>query len=361
MKKIISVLFVISVLLLCACGQNGDASVKASDAAPQQTPAAAAEPPAPTASPEPETEPAAVKLFRLPAVLCTLKRGDTVEVIGEADKGFEEYLTVKFGDKYGLVEKQFLRMEGAAEYEPWTGYTKQETGLHSTYYLNDEKPLAVPVNTELRIIDEFEGCYLAEYDGKQYTVPTEAVGKARFYAYEGDPSGDFGGAAPDIDGGDMYLGIAMHVEQSGTVSGKASVRLNGTPLILGIFERGEEVSVLKKDTKLCTLRIFGVEAETESRFIRPKDEKPYESWTGYAVSGAKLHADPWLSRGGTALTVNSALEVLEDLGDCYMVRCQKGEGFMAKPDVNREKAYVYDGGSGGGYGGSSEPWTEPAL
>lgn len=68
---------------------------------------------------EPETEYVTAQVNGIPAVLATLSRGDTVDVVDTFDA---KHFVVKLDVGYGLVEKKLVHPEGEAEYEPWTGY-----------------------------------------------------------------------------------------------------------------------------------------------------------------------------------------------------------------------------------------------
>lgn len=361
MKKIIIFMLILSLVMLCACSKGRDvpAVAEAPAAAAEAQPAAAATAPEQPETEEaealPETEKARVKTFSLTAVLEWLNRGDQVEIIGEAKEGYEDYVIVRSGESYGLVEKQFLRFEGEEDYKERKGYIQGSTKLYTGWFRNDTETVNVGLNTEIKIIDEFEGCYLVEYKGMEYIVSSEMVASAPYAPSSG--SGSSSGSSKD--GGEISMPqLALFIDQRGSPKGTATVRLDGTPLIIGIFDRGEELEVIGTEGDLCRLLVFGHQAETEARFVCFDGEAAFEEFTKYTLSGAKLYSNPWLAGRGQKLQMNTELKVLEDLGDCYMVSGGELQGYITKEDLTDQRSY-YSGGSDSGSGSSG--WTEPAL
>ena len=142
MKKTIALILLLSLTFLCACGE-ATAPAPVPTAEPTVEPTAE---PTPTPVPTPETEEAEVIALEAPAVMARLDRGDSVELMGKEIR-YMDYYIVKSDKGYGLMHKQFLRLENEEEYESWTGYAMSNIVRPSSPSLN-------PRPKEMRSVEE---------------------------------------------------------------------------------------------------------------------------------------------------------------------------------------------------------------
>lgn len=101
----------------------------------------------------------------------------------------------------------------------------------------------------------------------------------------------------------------------------AIVQADGIPAILFFLNREEQVTVTKKlDEKNSLVETEHGSGIIETQLLRFPWEPEYESWIGYARSGAALHKDYELhSEPLKTLTLNTKVLVLDEFEDCYLV------------------------------------------
>lgn len=366
MKRIAAVCLCLAILLLAGCAGT---PVPAPTATPTPTPAPE---PTPTPTPEPETDGASVVTLDATAVLAVLERGEQVLIEGE----WEEYYVVEAAAGRGYVEKRLLARDSEPEYEPWTGYAVSGAEVYLNYRLSGAPERVLDTNTEMTVLADLGDCYLAELEGSLGYVPAEMVSSSRIeyhnYYYGGGGGSSGGGSSGGADGGDISLGYsvggvipAVCLSSSAGQGGTARVTAVSAELIAAFFQRGDKVRVFSQDDESCTLYIDGEFACVYRRCILMDSEEPYNSWAGYAASGAALHGSSYLNDSPVQLALNTELTVLADLGGFYLVSVSDGSmGYLIYEHVSETPiVYNYYGGSGGGGGGSSGggEWTEPVL
>ncbi len=342
--------------------------------APAPAPSSAPEPvttPELTEAAEPDTVAGYIKGIDADVVLAVLNRGDTVEYMGDV-KGLYGYSIVKHGELFGLVERRFIRLDYEENCEEWTGYSCSGAILYEDIDLDVELEM-LRFNTEVTVVDEFDECYFVRIGDKQGFVKTRAISRTANSAYSN--GGDDGGDDTGADGGDIVLccggsfvagavPLAVTVDQEGICYGKATVRLDGTKLLAGLFEYGDEVRVLSIDGATARIYIYGTEATADSRCIRLETEEKYQPWEAFVGSEGWTYTGlDLLGKSKSRLMLNSTVEVLEVLGSMYLVRVNGELFYMTETGVSETKIPIsYSGGgdSGDADGGNSG-WTEPML
>lgn len=90
----------------------------------------------------------------------------------------------------------------------------------------------------------------------------------------------------------------------------------------------------------------------EKRLVRLDGEAPYETWSGYARSGAKLYGNYHLLPGDEReLGTNTVLEIVDDLDGCLVVRMDDAIGYIPEAKVSKSYIKYSSGGSSGQDGG----------
>ena len=156
------------------------------------------------------------------------------------------------------------------------------------------------------------------------------------YIEAGDtvPASDAGNGLIAVENGFVESKWVYFFRVSGTL--KAKYR---TEVFVRRLELGEKVEVLSVDGDIAKVKVDGVEAEVETRFLRMKGEERFESFIVYTRPGNSFREDPWL-RHLHVITFrsNTELTVLEAVGEnCYLVEVNgvylysTGESFSLTP------------------------------
>ena len=136
---------------------------------------------------------------------------------------------------------------------------------------------------------------------------------------------------------------------------EATVITDRTVALFLTANRGDELEVVGEfDEKHYAVKIEAGYGLVEKRLLRMEGEEEYKSWDGYSVSNGlfctNYRLDP---KDSKTLTLNTAVKVLDDLEECYVVSYGDSIGYMQKSHVNNYYT-VYTpptGGGGGGNGG----------
>lgn len=313
-----------------------------------EAPTEATEPPteAPT---EPEGQPGAV-LYDGTQVLCALlNREDTVQILGEE----EEYYRIATENGEGLVEKRLIRAEGQEAYAPHDGYASASAPFYDNYHLVGEATI-LNLNTKLQVLEDLGGCMLVRCgEILGYMAPDRIM--AYPYTYQGGGNNNGGGA----DGGDISLSAPREdyrVSLLSTVT-SGTVLADGAEVIADTLDAGTKVLVTEAGEETATLWLDGRFVTVPRALIALEGDPAYESWNGYAVYQAKAYSSCWLTAPETkALTINTPIEVIGDLGWCYAVRLEGAVFFMEKTAVSTYP--IQTGGNNNSGGGD---WTPPAM
>lgn len=406
MKRWIALL--LSVLLLLTAGCSKQQPTPATEATQHTT--VPTEQTVPPTEPLPQTEDATILADQVPAVLAILTRGDTVEVVEEFD---EKHHTVKTEYGYGLVEKQLLAMPDDEAYEPWTGYSYWNKNVYDNYRLSGAPIQILHLNTEIQVLDQLDGCAVVKVgditgfmkleDISKWMIRQESSAGAEDsgsggYSGGGSGSGSAGGGSNSggggsgggQDGGDISLQFHSQfvflssIKQEGTATGQATVKADGTEVVLGYFERNDTVQVVTESgfaedwEGYATVMIDHFYAHVSEALIQRKGEEAYAQWDGYAKYRTTVYDNLYLMGEGKVLRTNTVVHVAADLGTCYLVSVDDEFGYIEKTMVSEQKNVVYSapaepdndsysgGGenTGGGGSGSSTPvqeWSDPVL
>ena len=366
MKRTITAILCIVMLLFCGCGRQEAIPAPAPTEAPEATEAPKpVETPAPTEELTVKTETGYTRLFSTPAILTYLDRGTQGEIIGEQDN----YYLFKTEEYCGYVEKGLLYTENDKPFEPFNLFLNQGVKVYPNYHLYGEELMTIETPVNVPVLADLEDCFEVEVDGVVGFV--DASVRVKYFYYDGFSGG---GGGYDNDGQDIpvkangndgarLMKLAYVAPKSGESMGRAETKVDCTELILALYELGEEIAVINEKDGVCRVSVDGIETEMPRRFVRMEDEKPYESWEGYAAAGAKLFNSIYLLGAHTSLPVNEELTVLDEFDTCYLVKVNRtGEmGYVALDCVGKELHVLYDYAGGGGGGGGGPEWTDPLL
>lgn len=342
MKKRVAILFVLILLAASGCAKKPPEETLPADTVPETT-APAAE------GTVPELMYATAEVNGIPAVLATVSRGDTVEVVESFD---EKHYVLKLEAGYGLVEKNLVRMTTEPAFEAWTGYAYHNATIYDNYRLAGEPVQKLSTNTQVEVLDDLGWCYLVSYDNTSgYMTPESLAGKpiSNGGKEKSSPNGEEAQPAGGEDGGEIYLRFQGKVTllstitpQKGAVSGKAQVLADGTEVVLGYFDRGDRLPLLAQETAAegyRTVYLDGLTASVSEAYILLEGEQSFSSWEGSSKYNAALYDDFWmLGSPSDRLNSNTKVQVLYELENCYLVEAEGATGYLAKDKVTPAEA-----------------------
>lgn len=370
MKRILAILLCFA-LILAGCGakkpepteskETESVTVPATTQAPTEEPTTV---PTETEPPVPETVSGTALADHTDVVLMTVDRDSTVEIAGEYD---DVYYIVKTEQGYGLMEKRLIRLEGAEAYEQWSGYAVYNAKVYNNYHLLPDDVQTLNMNAQVKVLDSLGGYLVVQVEETVGYMRESEV--SRYYI---NPAPAGGGNTGGADGGDISLrnqggiiGLYTFVPQSGEVTGKGTVLVNGAEIILGWFDRENSVAIINEEgfaeAKEGWYAVYhdGLYGYVRQSLILKDDEEAYTEWDGFAKYQAPLYDNYYLTGEAVSkLTANASVHILADLGNCYLVTSAETTGYMAKDQVS--DTYISYGGGGGG-GNTGGDWTPPAL
>lgn len=133
-----------------------------------------------------------------------------------------------------------------------------------------------------------------------------------------------------------------------------TAQVDETPAVLMLLSAGDTVDVVDEYDE----RHFVVKTEdgyglVEKPLVRTAEAEAFETRTGYARYKTELHDDLRLSGEPVqVLKTNAKLEILEDLGWCYLVRWEDTVGYVATGNVSNSP--IKGGGGGGNSSGGAD-------
>ena len=364
MKKRIFAILICIVLVLAGCRSNVPEDITTTEptTVPGTTQPTTQPPttepttiPTETEPPVPQTLAATALADRTEVILTTLDRDAVVEIVGEYEA---DYYIVKVAEAYGLMEKRLVRMEGTEAYGSWTGYAVSQAKVYTHYHLLPQGAKTLKMNAKVTVLEKLGGTLVVETEsGLGYMREKEV---SRNYI---QPS-----TSGSADGGDIVLGgiggnmnLSNFVSQSGDVSGKGTVLAEEAEVILGWFDRGERVAIIDEDGFLTEKEGWygiyheGLYGYVRQSLLRKDGEEAYTQWNGFAKSQAQLFDNHYLTGEPVGkLSANAGVQILEDLGHCYLATSGDHTGYIAKDMVSETKINYSSGNTGG-------DWTPPAL
>ena len=143
---------------------------------------------------------------------------------------------------------------------------------------------------------------------------------------------------------------------------EGTILADHVPAILAVFSRGDTLDVVGEyDESHYVVQLENGYGLVEKQLLAMANDPAYETWTGYARWDAKIYDNYRLT--GTpvqALSTNTRVEVLDDLGECLVVRVGDITGFVSAKTVSKypipsggSDSDSGSGGGGGSGGGSS--------
>lgn len=212
------------------------------------------------------------------------------------------------------------------------------------------------------VLEDLGGCYLIEFDGQQGYVRSEQISDTRLKSGGG---GGSGGA----DGGDIVLGASgsgleivrlgiLHSEQETSMAFSAcsgTVLADVVEAYRLLMNRGDAVKVISEEEgDLSRVLVDGQIGLVDPRFLRLDTEGAYVKWDGYARNRARFYHNYRMIGEPESLRQNTSLQILEELGDCYLVEMDGMTGYIPLDEVSKTKIQSSGGGGGG-------EWTDPVL
>lgn len=390
MKKYIIALLVLVLVLCAGCGKQAPAETEVPTTSLIEMPAETMDPPTIEETiPVPELKMAVAMVDDTPAILDTLMRDDIVNVVGEYD---EDHYVIKTEEGYGLVKKEYLRDANEPAYEVWTGYAYWNAEVYDNLYLTGEPAQNLKTNTKVEVLDDLGYCYVVRVDDTVAFMSKTRISKWAFSSGGGSGSNSGGGSSGSgggggstgQDGGDISLRfqgnitLLAAIEQSGDVIGQAVVLADGTEVILGYFNRGEEIPMVVEEgfaenwDGYVTVYLNGLYAYVPQMLVLTEGTEGYEAWDGYSRwNGVVYDNFHLLGEPIDKLYTNVKIHVIAELENCYLVEVNEITGYMSKDVVSQTKLSTGGGSSNsssssgessssGNSGGGSE-WTPPAL
>lgn len=390
MKKYIIMLLALALLLCVGCKKQEPAPTEAPTTAPVET---TVPPTTEETVSIPELNTGTALVDDTPAILNTLMRDDVVDVVGEYD---EDHYVIKTEKGYGLVKKELLRLKGEAAYEVWTGYAYWNAEVYDNLHLTGEPAQKLKTNTKVEVLDDLGYCYVVRVEETEGYMNKSRLAKWPFSSGGGNSgsggggsssgSGGGGGGSTGADGGDISLQfqgnivLLAAIEQSGDVTGQAAVLADGTEVVLGYFDRGEEIPMVAEDgfaenrEGYVTVYLDGLYAYVPQELVLTQEAEVYEAWDGYSRWNGVVYDNFYLLGDPIdKLYTNIKVHVIAELENCYLVEVNDVTGYMSKEVVSQTRISTGGGNSdsggsggggnsgGGGSSGGGAEWSPPAL
>ena len=120
--------------------------------------------------------------------ICLLVRGDEVKVTSCDGNTAAIWLGEAL---YAQIPRFLVKLEGDADYESWTGYSRWNGIIYEEYQMDTEK-VKLSTNKQVTVLDEVNGCYVVEYEGQTGYMDPEKVSKKKIVSNPGN-GGNGGG------------------------------------------------------------------------------------------------------------------------------------------------------------------------
>lgn len=132
-------------------------------------------------------------------------------------------------------------------------------------------------------------------------------------------------------------------------------------LVIATVNRGDTVEIAGElDDTYYIVKLENGYGLLEKRLLRPEGEAEYETWAGYAKSGA-MFCDNYhlISLGAQKLSQNTKLTVLDQMGDTCLVQVDETIGYLPLSKIS--KTYIKSSGSSSSDGGDISLSNQPGL
>ena len=385
MKKYILILSLLVLLLCAGCTRQKPTQTEMPAEAPAETEVS---PTVAQTVPVPELHMGSALVDDTPAILDTLMRDDVVDVAGAYDK---DHYVIKTDLGYGLVKKRLLRLEGEDAYEVWTGYAYWNAEVYDNLHLAGEPVQKLQTNARVEVLDDLGYCYVVRVEETEGFMNRSGLTKWPISSGGSGDSGSGGGSggsggSAGADGGDISLwfrgGIVplAAIEQKGDVTGQATVLADGTEVVLGYFDRDEEIPMVaeegfaEKREGYVAVYLDGLYAYVPQNLVVTGDDKANEAWDGFSRWNGIIYDNFYLLGDPIdRLNTNVKVRVVAELDNCYLVEVNEVTGYMSKETVSKTRIPTGGGNSdsggtggagnsgGSGNSGGAAEWSPPVL
>lgn len=141
----------------------------------------------------------------------------------------------------------------------------------------------------------------------------------------------------------------------------ATALADHTALVLAWVNREDTVQIVGEfDETHYIVQLDSGYGLIEKRLVRTEGEAAYETWSGYAKSGA-MFCDNYhlISLGAQKLSKNAKLTVLDQMGDTCLVQVDEAIGYLPLSKIS--KTYIKSSGSSSSDGGDISLSNQPGL
>lgn len=362
-------------LLLSGCGQQ-ESPPDRTTAAEESTEASTA--PAETTAPQPACKDITVMGENIPLVRFFLDEGEQVEVTGYRDA----LARVTARGEEGFVEKQYLRFPDET-FGQFTGYARWNTGLYGAPSCLGEPLQTLNTNAKLEVLEELDNCYYVNIDDQKGYVAKDGVSKWAIQSQPAEESGSGNGggggsssggssSSGSKDGGDITMleRGSLVLLADAVKTGTARVKVPGTPMVTRNCLPGESLQMVVSQGAaeeipgyVPVLEPDGSIAYISESWVLLPEEKPFESWEGYAGYHCSLYGSENLSgRENKTISANTKVTVLWDTGTVSYIQVGEETGYVASANLRRtpiaaapaeENGGSSSSGGSGSSGGSS--------
>lgn len=362
MKKLMAILLCIAMLLLVGCRTQSDPKettvppeTQNVETIPPETENVATEPIA-TEPPAPQTISGIALADYVTVLLATVDRDTVLNIVGEFD---QDHYVIKLENCYGLIEKRLVRLEGEAAYEQWNGYSYSGAKFYTNYHLlltEDTRELVM--NTQLVVLDTLDDCVVVQLGEEIGYMNPDWISRNYIQYTPGSGSQDGGDISLNNRAG--ILNLSAVAPQTGNANGSAVVRANGAEIILGWYDRGEEIRIISEEGFVEAkegwhiIYADGLWGYVRQELVAMEGAEPYAEWSGYTRLQAGVYNNYYLC-GVPVLkpSTNTVVQILADLGNCYLISIEDQVGCIAKEMIS-ETPITYGGGGGG-------EWSDPVM
>lgn len=340
---------------LLACHDN--AAVQAAPpptASPAPTATATPAPtaaPEPTATPEPQYQTATVLADNVGIIGGYLTAREPVVAL-RRQAGFT-YVEAQSGKFW--VENQFLRSEGEAAFRPYKAYGRTDAAICKDVYLT-QPVFTCGKDQALTVYDQLgQVCLVLASDGVYGYIAQENLYRERSARKS---SGRDGGDISLSAGSGftvMPLLLRQNAEEDFT-PGRYILAAGGVEAYAALLHRGDTVQVIEYREDYCLVAFGGSSGIMPRCLLRLMGEPTFPVWQGYTQDKVSLYGTYRLLDESVAINTNTALLVIDQIGENYLVQVDDRLGFLRPEDVGPDPVPKAKKRSS-----DSPAWTDPVL